>query len=163
MSTIDKLQLSIGVFEYLLSIPTIDLSTTVCFSCKYLLFLSNIQISLLYPIEFEKLQFSSSPPIILHLGENFSNLSETSQIANFSSATGCAIIAAYVSPAQGIKPHIVHPNELYRAQATKDTEQVFTMTKLDSGNHSCKHICGICLWCEFFTSLSPSSWTSRIK
>jgi len=26
-------------------------------------------------------------------------------------------VVAYVSPAQGIKPFVVHPNELHRAQA----------------------------------------------
>jgi len=32
--------------------------------------------------------------------------------------TGRTIMAAYVPPAQGIKPLIVHPNELHRAQPT---------------------------------------------
>jgi len=56
---------------------------------------------------------------MLNLSEDFSNLNRTPMIANFSSSTGCTITAAYVPPAQQIKPRVVHPNEFHRAQLTK--------------------------------------------
>jgi len=33
--------------------------------------------------------------------------------------TSCAITVAYVPTPNGIKTHVVHPNELHRAQPTK--------------------------------------------
>ena len=52
---------------------------------------------------------------ILHLGEDFSNQSRTQhRICRLES--GCTSVAAYVL-CQGIKPSVVHPNELQQAHA----------------------------------------------
>jgi len=74
--------------------------------------------------------FSIFSRTILHSGEDFSNLSRIPRVINFSLAIGYAITAAYVPPAQGIKSHIVHPNELHRTQPTetKSTETDFAAT-----------------------------------
>jgi len=50
----------------------------------------------------------------------------------------------YVPPAHGIKPLIVHPNELHRAQAPRRIQSKFLQwLNLTLGTTYCKHVCGI--------------------
>jgi len=42
--------------------------------------------------------------------------------------TGCAIKPAYVSPVEGIKPYVIHPNELHRAQSTETDSAATNLT-----------------------------------
>jgi len=58
-----------------------------------------------------------SLPTILHLGEDFSNLSRTANIRPVDSKVAAPVwLPTY--PAQGIKPSVIHPKELHHAQST---------------------------------------------
>ena len=58
-----------------------------------------------------------SLPTILHLGEDFSNLSQTEKIGSVDSKVATPVwLPMY--PAQGIKPSVIHPKELQQAHAT---------------------------------------------
>jgi len=77
-----------------------------------------LQISLLYPIWVWKLYFSSPPQFSTSV--KISQIwAEHQRLLTFNSATSCAITAVYVPLAQGIKPHVAHPNELHRAHPTE--------------------------------------------
>ena len=87
----------VGISTYLLHRYT---------SCKLTKELKNSTIKILHSL-----------PTILHLGENFSNLSQV-QHSTMSSQMGCTSVVAYVPPAHGFKSSVVLSNELYRAQAS---------------------------------------------
>ena len=95
-----KPKLPIGVSMYLLH-PSI--SCKLCTNTKEL---KNSTIKIFHPLI-----------TILHLGEDFSNLNQR-QYSIMSTLSGCTNLVAYVPPTQGIKPFVVYPDELHRAQAT---------------------------------------------
>jgi len=70
--------------------------------------LANLQQSLKNSIN----KILPSLTIILHLGEDFSNMSQT-QHSTISTPVGCTIVVAYIPMPNGIKSHVVHPKELH--------------------------------------------------
>jgi len=94
--------------------------------------------------------------IIFHFGEDFSNLSRT-QHSIKSTPTGCTNVIAYVPPAQGIKPCVVHANELHQAQVTGRIWVAPCNVQISLPEQLFKHIGGILLCVIFCNSMSSSS------